>query len=103
MKYLRFGKIPRIGKSINFFRMTNQQVEDFTFCIEIDDIEQAYKYVPAEAYEIGLSVFEINFDGFPVINNMRSILSLCARLEEPVFLVEGEKVGEGNEDRKSVV
>lgn len=97
MKYLRFGKIPEIGKSINFFKMTNQQVEDFTFCIEIDDIEQAYKYVPTEAYEIGLSAFEMNSDGFPVINNMRSILSLCARLEEPIFLVDGEKVGEGND------
>lgn len=96
-KFLRFGEIPKNGKSINFLKMTNDQVDNFSFCAEIGDMEQAYEYVPVDAFEPGLSVFCVSQDGFPVIENMRLIISLCARLDEPVYIVTGEETGEGND------
>lgn len=97
MKFLRFGKIPESGKSINFLKMTNDQVDNFSFCVDIGDMEQAYEYVPVDAFEPGLSVFRVSQDGFPVLENMRQVFSVCARLEEPMYSVTGEEVEEGND------
>lgn len=96
-KYLRFGKIPVNGKSINFLKMSNQEVEDFSDCLKMGDIDQAFEYIPKDAYESGLSVFEIGSEGLPLIESMRQIISLSVRLEEPKFIVTGEKVGQGND------
>lgn len=96
-KYLRFGEIPISRKSINFLKMTNQQIEDFSDCLRMRYFKEAYEYVPQDAYEPGLSVFEISSEGLPLIGSMRQIISLSVRLEEPKFIVTGEKVGEGND------
>ena len=96
-KFLRLGRIPRNGKSVNFLKMTNDQTDNFSFCADMGDMEQAYEYVPAGAFEPGLSVFRVSQDGFPVLENMRQVFSVCARLEEPMYSVTGEEVGEGND------
>lgn len=96
-KFLRLGEIPKNGKSVNFLKMTNDQVDNFSFCAEMGDMEQAYEYVPVDAFEPGLSVFRISQDGFPVIENMRQVFSMCARLEESMYFVTGEEIGEGND------
>lgn len=103
MKFLRFGKIPESGKSVNFLKMTNNQVDNFSFCADIGDMEQAYEYVPTDAYEPGLSVFRMTPDGLPEIGNMRRIYSLCARLDESAYIVTGEEVGQGNDDEPLVM
>lgn len=103
MKYLRFGEIPQNGKSINFFKMTNQQNEDFTFALKMRDLEEAYENVPDDAYEAGLSVFKIDANGLPEIKNMRLIVSLCARLDEPVYIVTGKEIGLGNDKEPLVL
>lgn len=77
--------------------MTNDQVDNFSFCVDIGDMEQAYEYVPVDAFEPGLSVFRISQDGFPVIENMCQVFSMCARLEESMYFVTGEEIGEGND------
>lgn len=96
-KYLRFGEIPVNEKSINFLKMSNQQVEDFSDCLRMGYPEDAFELVPEGAYESGLSVFEIGSEGLPLIESMRQIISLSVRLKEPKFIVTGEKVGEGND------
>ena len=96
-KFLRNGGIPKNGKTVNFLKMTNDPVSNFSFCAEMGDMEQAYEYVPVDAFEPGLSVFRISQDGFPAIENMRQVFSMCARLEESMYFVTGEEIREGND------
>lgn len=97
MKYLRFGKIPKNGKSINFFKMTNDQNDNFSFCLDAYGIDQALEMVPDDVFEPGISVFEMDAEGLPILGTMRRMISLCARLNDPIYIVTGEKVGEGND------
>ena len=40
--------------------MTNEENENFAYLLEIGEIEQAFEMVPDDAYEAGLSVFDVN-------------------------------------------
>ena len=96
-KFLRFGEIPETGKSVNFLKMSFSQVEDFTFFCENGDMIQAYDCVPEDAYEVGLSVFEIDKNGMPVLENLKLITSLLTRINDKIYLVEGNEVGRGHD------
>lgn len=102
MKYLRFGEIPKNGKSINFFKITNDQSDYFSDCIRMGYIDQAYENIPEDAYEPGLSVFDMDANGLPVLGALRRMISLCARLDDPAYIVNGNQIGEGN-DREPLV
>lgn len=98
MRYLRFGEIPKSGKSVNFFKLTNEQNEDFTYMLKVGEVERAFtECVPSEAYEDGLSVFEMDKNGMPVLSNMQLITSLLARLDGVVYEVSGDEVSRGND------
>ena len=96
MEYLRFGAIPKNGKSVNFLKLTNEQSENFTFFIEIGDIDYAYESVPDSALEDGVSCFSI-VDGLPELSNIRLASALAVRLNEPVYLVTGNVVSYGRD------
>lgn len=96
-KYLRFGEIPKNGKSINFFQITNEQNDYFSDCLRMGYIDQAYEDIPEDAYEPGLSVFDMDADGLPVLGALRRMISLLARLEEPAYIITGREVGKGND------
>lgn len=96
-KYLRFGKIPKRGKSINFFKMTNEENENFTYALEIGEIEQAFEMVPEDAYEAGLSVFDVNDNGMPELPNLQLVSSLLARINDVAYIVSGEEITRGND------
>lgn len=98
MHYLRFGKIPKNGKSINFMKMTFQQSEDFSYCLENFGYEKAAEEVPEECFEQGLSVFKMGKNGLPVIETIQQVRSLLARLNEPAFEVTGKEVGAGQDE-----
>lgn len=77
--------------------MTNEENENFTFLLEIGEIEQAFEMVPEYAYEAGLSVFDLNADGMPELTNLQLISSLLARINDVAYIVSGEEVKRGND------
>ena len=102
-KYLRLGEIPPSGKSINFFKMTNEENENFTYALEIGEIEKAYEIVPKYAYESGLSVFDVNDDGMPELPNMQLITSLLGRLDHTAYIVSGQEIGRGSDGEPVII
>lgn len=97
MKYIRFGEIPKNGKSVNFLKMNGNEREDFTYWIRTGNIECAYESISEDKFEKGLSVFELGSDGMPVLENLKMISSLAIRTGENAYIVEGERVGTGND------
>lgn len=97
MKYLRFGKIPKNGKSVNFLKLTNDQNEDFTYACEIGETEQAFAELPESAFEDGVSVFEMDESGMPRLDNLRLVSSMLSRIDYPLYEVEGDEVSRGND------
>ena len=95
--YLRFGEIPECGKSINFFKMTNSQNETFTYYLNIGEIGLAFGSVPSDAFENGLSVFELDEYGMPVLTNLQLVSSLLARINKVAYIVTGEEIQKGND------
>lgn len=97
-KYIRFGGIPKNGKSINFIKMSFQEKASFSWALENLGEDAAYsEYVTEKALENGTSVFKIGKDGMPVLENLRQVNSLALRIGKPAYIVSGEEVGTGND------
>ncbi len=97
MRYLRFGYLPKNGKSINFLKLTNSQNEDFTYSCEVSSYEEALAELPENCFENGLSVFEIDENGMPKLDSLQLVSSMLARIDSKVFEISGERVGTGND------
>lgn len=97
MRYLRFGEIPKDGKSVNFLKLTSSQNEDFTYACEVGSYEEALADLPEDAFETGLSVFEMGENGLPELGNLQLVNSMLARLDSKIYEVSGEQVGTGND------
>lgn len=102
-RYLRFGEIPKNGKSVNFLKMTNDENEDFTYCINSGEFERAFEIVPECAFEKGVSVFEIDNNEMPALSNLQLISSLLLRADKMAYIVTGEEVGRGNDGEPIIV
>ncbi|MGN0345918.1 MAG: hypothetical protein ACI4DU_01400 [Lachnospiraceae bacterium] len=96
-KYLRLGEIPESGRSINFLKLTFEQNEDFTHDLDCGNVKQAFSSIPEYAYEDGLSVFDMDNDGMPVLSNLQLVSSLLARINEVAYIVTGEEIKKGND------
>lgn len=97
MKYLRFGEVPVFGKSVNFLKLTIEQNEDFTYRCENSSYGEACAELPADAFEVGLSVFEIDENGMPRLDSLQLVSSMLVRLDAKIYEVTGEQVGTGND------
>lgn len=95
MKYLRFGEIPESGKSINFLRLSFAENEEFTDKLNTSGYIEAAAGLPAHCFEPGLSVFEMDADGLPVLSNINLVRSLSVRIGAPVYEIAGEVAGTG--------
>lgn len=97
-EYIRFGEIPKSGKSVNFINLSFDESANFNYEIEQGNIGEAYDLVSSDALEDGVSVFDCNGDSFlPVLSNLRLVKSLLARLDSAIYLAEGEEVGRGQD------
>lgn len=96
-KYIRFGQIPKSGKSVNFIKLTFEQSEDFNYFLENFGYEKAETVVPPDCFEPGLSVFKMGKDGLPVLETLDQVQSLLIRLNDPAFEVSGNEVGMGQD------
>lgn len=95
MKYLRFGELPESGKSINFLRLSFAESEAFTEKLNTSGYIEAVAGLPAHCFEPGLSVFEMDADGLPVLSNINLARSLSVRIGAPVYEISGEIAGTG--------
>lgn len=106
MKAIRFGEIPKSGKSLNYMKLTPDQRSDVS---EMDhaNLESEIRYFIENVnswkrvdydslWECGVSVFEEQ-NGLPVIRNERQSKSLKNRIGDTIYLVEGERVGTGED------
>ena len=101
-KYIRFGQIPKGGRSVNFIKLTFEQSEDFNFYLENFGHEKAETVVPPDCFEPGLSLFKMGKDGLPVLNTLDQVQSLLIRLNDPAFEVSGNEIGTG-QDREPLI
>ena len=95
LKYLRFGEIPEGGKSINFLRLSFAENEAFTEKLNDSSYSEAVAALPADCLEPGISVFEMDADGLPVLSNINLVRSLSVRIGAPVYEISGEVAGTG--------
>lgn len=106
MKAIRFGEIPNSGKSLNYLKLTADQRSDVS---EMDhaNLESEIRYFIENVnswkrvdydslWECGVSVFEEE-NGLPAIRNIKQSRSLKNRIGDVIYLVEGEKVGTGQD------
>ncbi len=102
-KYLRFGQIPISGKSVNFFKLTNEQNENFTHLCNSGAIAEAFAELPENAFEAGISAFEMDANGMPALNNIQLVKALLARLNEQIYEISGERAEVGNSGEPLIV
>lgn len=106
MKAIRFGEIPKSGKSLNYMKLTPDQRSDVS---EMDhaNLESEIRYFIAnvnswkrvnfdELWEEGVSVFEEE-NGIPIIRNEQQAKSLKNRIGDVIYMVEGDRVGTGQD------
>ena len=95
MRCLRFGEIA--DRSINYLRLSFDENESFTYDLENFGYEEAVSNLPENCFESGMSVFEMTNDRLPRLSNLMLISSLLARINAPVYEVEGTVIGRGND------
>lgn len=106
MKYIRFGEIPKSGKSLNYMKLTGDQRNDVAW-MDHSNLENEIRFVIENTrswnnvdydslWEAGVSVFEES-NGLPVIRNAEQSRSLKNRIGDVIYLVEGERVGTGED------
>lgn len=101
-RYLRFGEIPKNEKSINWWKVSLDEQSDFTWALENYGYEDALKQIKNidKVLEAGVSVFELNENGQPVLKNKKLENLYTSYLKEcrKSYIVSGEVVGYGADD-----
>lgn len=95
-KYIRFGEIPPNGKSIDFIKLSSDDNEYFSWCLKNYGVNDAYKSIPEHCFEDGVSAFEF-VDDLPLCGSIDLLKSLACRINDPAYLLVGDKVGEGRD------
>lgn len=104
-KYLRFGEIPPNEKSINFIKLSLNDNSDFSYFLSLGLISEAYACIPADCFEMGVSVFEIDKNNNPVLENeaLKKDYNLRVNRGEVAFYVEGRRVGTGHSGEPLII
>lgn len=106
MKAIRFGEIPKSGKSLNYMKLTGDQRNDVAW-MDHSNLENEIRFAIENTrswhnvdydslWEAGVSVFEES-NGLPIIRNAEQSRSLKNRIGDVIYLVEGERVGTGED------
>ena len=113
--YIRFGKYSKSGKSLNFTKIKPDHRRDIWEELEFDpnqdiiDIIERYKrlfpnewtYSLNEIFESGISCFEMS-GGLPVLSNIKLYIALAIRLDDPIYILEGDQIGKG-QDQEPII
>ena len=107
--YIRFGLIPKSGRSINYLKLSGNQRRDLTEMMEFSDKEPeevlkdcidtfGWKKTLEDCLESGLSVFKADENGLPVIETFEQAESLAHRIgNKKIFRVSGQQIGVGQD------
>lgn len=96
--FLRFGEIPKNEKSINFLKLTFDEIDEFKDYVNMLGYAEAIENIPEYALEDGVSCFSLDETGKPILNNMRLLKSFCIRInEEKAYIIDAEQIGIGND------
>lgn len=109
-KYLRLGEIPKNERSFKFNKITWDQRDQLSDCDDIwSEVETSIKYCNSwkgynieELFEKGVSVFEIDENNKPILNNKNLEHSYMWRSESSAYIVTGDEVGKG-EDGEPII
>lgn len=98
--YLRFGEIPENEQSINWWKVRLSDQEAFSWAYKAYGYEEALNCIRNldEALEDGVSAFEIDENGNPVLGNdalKATYESYLSRKDRKVYLVDGDEIGKG--------
>lgn len=107
-KYIRFGEIPDCERSLNYLKINFDQQEDIRWSDKqpFDAAKwckkncNSWKNVDIESiFEPGVSVFDMDENGKPVLNNEALSSSWNVRKEQkkPCYIVTGDVVGIGQD------
>lgn len=107
-KYIRFGEIPDCERSLNYLKINFDQQEDIRWSDKqpFDAAKwckkncNSWKNVDIESiFEPGVSVFDMDEDGNPVLDNeaLSSSWSVREEQEKPCYIVTGDVVGTGQD------
>ena len=101
MKYFRFGNIPKNEKSLCWFKLSFDQQSDISYALKcgesLDDALQAAGVNTEDVFEIGVSVFRMDADGLPEIQNLQQLVSTVSRIGQAAYTMTGEQVGTGTD------
>lgn len=108
-QYVRFGYIPKSGRSLNYLKLTGNQRETISDLISdgrtpeesvsfaCENFRDFKGIKPDDLFEDGISVFNATPDGKPIIENRTQAESLANRIGQNIFLLTGEEVGTGQD------
>lgn len=116
-RYIRYGEIPENEKSINFIKLSFDENADFTYFFEngmnrIEALKAACKrrinsgkITLDDILEPGVSVFNADENGNPIIENEAQRISLETRLKQnkKAYIVTGEEVGKGQDEEPLII
>lgn len=104
-KYLRFGEIPPQEKSIDFIKLSLDDNSDFSFFLSVNAIEDAYNCIPENCYEKGVSVFALDENDNPILDNekLKDDYELRVKRGDRKLIVTGEQVGTGRSGEPLIV
>lgn len=96
--YIRFGKVPQNGKSINWLSLSLDDSEAVSFELK-NGGENLQNMLKPEHYEKGVSVFEIDKNGLPKLDNLQliSTLSIMLARNTEAYTVKGKEATRGND------
>lgn len=96
--FLRFGEIPKNENSINFLKLTFDEIDEVQDYVDMLGYDEAIENIPEYALEDGVSCFSLDEAGKPILNNMRLLKSFCSRInEEKAYIIDAEQIGIGND------
>lgn len=103
--YLRFGEIPQGEKSIDFIKLSLDDNSDFSYFLSIGNINAAYNCIPSNCYEKGVSVFELDEDRKPILNNenLKRDYEFRVNRGDKMLFVTGEEVGRGRSGEPLII
>lgn len=103
--YLRYGEIPPNEKSINWYKVKLDDQRDFSWALEAYGIEDAYRMIRNldEAFENGVSVFELDENDNPILNTEELVKDYERRKGTRSYIVTGDKIGVGNSGEPLII
>lgn len=102
--YIRFGDVPGNEKSLNWFALSFDQQSDVEYELSYGvSLEEALKRAGVDLnkkglFEEGVSVFKLDSDGLPKIDNLQQLETMSERIGQKVYTMKGKQRTTGTDN-----